>query len=142
MKTRLKNTLKLYEWEVQAEIASWLGKTYPDVLFTASVGGVRLGWKLAKQMKAMGYLRGTPDLLVFAPRNKSQAIDEGDGGGKNSFYSELCYAGLFGEIKRNEKCKPTNDQLVVNAQLNALGYLAQFWYGFNDAIQKIKEYLG
>ena len=58
------------EHDIQCEVVRRLKEHCPEIMFCATVGGVRLSMNQAKRMKAAGYLAGIPDMLFFAPRGQ------------------------------------------------------------------------
>jgi len=108
------------EHEMQVQIVNFL-KSHPShPLFTATVGGVRLAAHTAMKMKAAGYSKGTPDLLIFEPR-----------GG---------YHGLALEVK-TEKGRPSDEQKKWIIDLTERGYYAKITKGYNETVEVIKKYL-
>lgn len=73
-----------------------------------------------RQLARMGLRRGFPDL--FIPIAKKG------------------YHGMFIELKRDIKCKPTEYQKQWIDYLNRQGYYAVICYGADDAIKQIGEY--
>lgn len=108
------------ESDIQMRLAFLLTTQYPDVIFTTSPAGVKLTIGQAMKMKRMGYRSGTPDLMIFKPTSQFKA--------------------LFLEIKTLGG-KSQKNQVDLAERLNALGYKAVITYGFNEALQTIKEYL-
>lgn len=72
------------------------------------------------ELKRLGLRKGFPDLFISEARK--------------GFY------GLFLELKRDVKSKPTKEQLEWIAKLNAAGYYATVCYGGDAAIREIKTY--
>ena len=70
-------------------------------------------------MKAAGYLRGIPDLLIFEP--------SGD------------YNGLAIELKAG-KGKPSPHQLEALKSLRARGWRAEVSTGWDDTVELLNEY--
>lgn len=91
------------EYVIQKKCIAWIRATHPDILVTATVGGVRLtsGPAGAAKLKASGYLNGIPDILIFEPRNDKH--------------------GLFIEMKAPGK-KPSDDQIKIIDTLKTKGY--------------------
>ena len=56
------------EHDIQVKLVALLNSMTPKPLYTATVGGVRLAIHTAKKMKAAGYSKGVPDMLIFEPR--------------------------------------------------------------------------
>jgi hypothetical protein len=108
------------EHEMQVQIVNYL-KSHPShPLFTATVGGVRLAAHTAMKMRAAGYSKGTPDLLIFEPRGQ--------------------YHGLALEVK-TEKGRPSEEQKKWIADLNERGYCAKITRGYKETVETIKNYL-
>lgn len=72
------------------------------------------------ELKRLGMRKGFPDL--FLPK------------ARKGFY------GLFIELKRDVKSKPTIEQMNWIAKLNAEGYFATVCYGAEAAIREIENY--
>ena len=51
------------------------------------------------------------------------------------------YHGLVGELKAPDGRKPSEDQLEILSRLEAVGYKACVWWGFDDAKRDIEQYL-
>lgn len=108
------------EYHIQVALAQWLRIQYPRILWTASAGGMRTGIATAKKMKAMGYRKGCPDLLIFEPRGS--------------------YHGLFVELKAPGGTKSTEQKAFIK-QAEDLGYCACFAFGFEEARKMIEDYI-
>lgn len=107
------------EYRIQCAVVAWIAFAYPRALFTISPSGMKLPISVAAKLKRMGYLAGTPDLLIFEARGK--------------------YHGLFVELK-TLKGKLTIPQQEFLACLNRRGYLAVVAYGYNNAVKVIDDY--
>jgi hypothetical protein len=107
------------EHDLQVKIINHIRDVDPSIFFTATVGGVRLSINQAKRMKAAGYLRGIPDLLIFEP--------SGD------------YNGLAIELKAG-KGKPSTHQLKALKSLRARGWRAEVSTGWDDTVELLSEY--
>lgn len=81
--------------------------------------GKRSAWYGAK-LRAVGLKSGVPDLFIPAARKG--------------------FHGLFIEMKRDGKAKPTRAQLEWNMKLNSAGYRAVICYGAAEAIRVLQEY--
>lgn len=107
----------------QVTLVNWFDKTYLDYsgqLFAIPNGGLRakaVAVKLAKE----GVRRGVPDLMLPVAR-----------GG---------YHGLFIELKK-EKGRVTAEQKQWIKTLNDNGYLAVVCFGWTEASEVIKQYMG
>ncbi len=91
-----------------------------DYLHHSPNGGKRQFLE-AKKFKAMGVKAGFPDLFLCIAKNG--------------------YHGLFIELK-TQKGKPTALQQTWLNRLNGQGYKAVVCYGFDEAKEAIKGYLG
>lgn len=76
----------------------------------------------AAQMKCMGLAKGFPDLFIPV------AVSG--------------FHGLFIELKRDRKSKPTEQQRAWVEYLNRAGYRAAVCHGADAAIEEIKNYYG
>ena len=79
------------------------------------------GYALRQYYKSEGLCNGVPDVQLAVARNG--------------------YHGLFIEVKRTTKDKPTADQIDWIERLTQQGYQACICYGCDDAIQTITSYL-
>lgn len=108
------------EHDAQVALVDLIQTVAPDILFTATVGGVRLSMNQAKRMKAAGYLRGVPDLLFFEPR---------DG----------CL-GLAIELKAKKGGRVSPDQRRVLDELDARGWRTEVAHGYDHALHILRDY--
>lgn len=118
------------EEKEQAAIAEYMRWQYPDVLFNADMGGVRLPIGLATKMKRLGNMKGYPDLFMPEPRH--------------GFY------GLYIELKAPKtRLKKRNGdwanehiahQADILEKLRTRGFKAEFAIGFDHARDLIDEY--
>ena len=120
------------EYDTQVRIVNYLAERYPTLIVQGSLGGIRLPIGNAVKAKKMGNKKDFPDLTIAIPNKK--------------------YAGCFIELKREgTQLYKSNGQLVTNEHLRAqdelhkslraVGYYAEFAVGYQDAIQKIEQYL-
>lgn len=109
------------ETNIQAAVANYIKAKYPMVLFTIAPSGMKLPISIAKRFKAMGYLAGTPDMLIFEPRKGFHA--------------------LFLELK-SAKGKLSDSQVFFLKSANERHYLAQVCFGYDEAIKTLEDYLG
>ena len=112
---------KQEESQIQMELVNWLQRTYPDVIFTSALGGIKTTIGQAVKLKRLGYRKHWPDLFLAAPRKR--------------------FLGMMVELK---KPKGTVDpgQRDLCLKLNNLGYKAVICYGLVQAQLTIQEYLG
>jgi len=111
---------KLSEEEIQIRVVNYITMVHPDILFCASAGGVRTGYKQAVKMKRTGYKKGFPDLQIC----------EAVGG----------YHGLFLELK-TLKGVASPEQKQWRADLLRRGYYAAIVKGVEPCIEIIDKYL-
>ena len=105
----------------QMELAAWLGKAHPGLLFFAIPNG---GWRhkaTAARMKATGVKAGVPDLFIAAARPP--------------------YHGLFIELKRIRGGRLSSEQERWISGLRHCGYAAAVCYGAEDAKERVRRYL-
>ena len=115
-----------YEYSIQCSVIRYIKLKYPTLLYTIAPQGFKLPFGVAKKIKAMGYIAGVPDLMIFEPRNG--------------------YHGLFIEIKTNkteysQKGKVSENQKWWNNELNKRGYKAVICYGYDEVINELENYL-
>lgn len=108
------------EYHVQVAVVNWIKVQHPGLLFTISPGGLKLPIGLAVKQKKMGYLKGTPDLLIFAARGGHHA--------------------LFVELKDTDGVL-SPEQKDFMAKATERGYCARVAYGFNEALNIIQDYV-
>ena len=109
------------EQRLQTSIVKYIKLAYPNTLFTATMGGVKLNsWGQRNALKSTGYLKGVADLLIFE--------------------SKGMYKGLFIELK-TLKGKPTIAQKEWIAYLNAKGYKAEICIELPEALECIDSYM-
>lgn len=116
------HTSKYKEHIEQENLIKWFRIQHPEYkdLFIHVPNGQNVGVRQGARLKGMGLCAGFPDLFLFVPR-----------GG---------YNGLAIEMKA-PKGRPTQRQLTVINQLTEQNYQAHVCFGFDDAVEKIKEYL-
>lgn len=158
------------QWEssLQMQVAEYLCRQYPDVMFHSDFGS---GVKLSKiqavvQLRQNGYRRGWPDLFIAEPVWMRMKGDPEHGFEiverrlASAFsktvdmrgYSLATYNGLFIELKKEgTRLKKKNgewasehiaEQAEILRKLADRGYEAQFAVGFDEAIELIDKYLG
>ena len=91
----------------------------PDIMFCATVGGVRLSMNQAKRMKAAGYLAGVPDMLFFEPRGE--------------------HVGLAIELKA-KRGRVSAAQRDAIRRLNDRGWRAVVCTGFDETVAVLRDY--
>ena len=110
----------LSEYAIQCKVVIHLKSEYPNALFTISPQGMKLPIGVAKKIKAMGYNKGTPDLIIFESRKS--------------------YLGLAIELKTVKKYHKSDEQIKWIDDLNNRNYKAVFCCGFEEAKKVIDEY--
>ena len=113
-------------WEQieQEAVTKYMRTKWPNVLWSASVGGLITTIGQRVKMHKMGYNKGIPDILIFEPRKG--------------------YHGLYIELKKSEKYGASvlsKEQKQWISNLNSKGYLAMCCKGKHAAIQEIYKYL-
>ena len=108
------------EYHIQTALIHWLRLVRPEVLFTIAPNGMKLPIGVAKKIKAMGYNKGCPDIMIFEAK-------------KN-------YCGLFIELK-TKTGKIQTEQKVWLDQLSRRGYKAIVCRSCEEAIVAINDYM-
>jgi len=108
------------EHDAQVAIVDLIKSMAPELMFTATVGGVRLSMNQAKRMKAAGYLRGIPDLLFFEPRGE--------------------FMGLAIELKARKGGRVSADQRSALNKLTERGWRAEVAHGYGEALSVLRSY--
>lgn len=96
------------------------------LLFTATLGGIRLTIGQASQLKRQGYGKGVPDILIFEPRGP---------------YHGLCIEMKRRNIPGQPKGRLSIEQEYWINELNKKGYYAAVCEGCYEAIDATQEYL-
>lgn len=119
-------------------LAQWLCMTFPDMIYRFDLAAdIKLTMGQAIRHKAIHPKRGYPDLFIAEMRQK---------GGKT-------YGGLYLELKADGKSPYRKDgtlkkdnhlqeQAEILKALRGKGYMADFAVGFEEARQKIADYMG
>lgn len=107
------------EYQIQAAFVQMIQGQYPDVLFSATVGGIRLSIGAAMKMKKAGYVRGVPDLVFFEPRRG--------------------YCGLCIEVKKKGG-RPSKQQKQWKADLRERGYRSVVCTGLKECVMEFNHY--
>lgn len=100
-------------------LATWMTKH--GILFAASANGGSRNWLEALKLKRMGVSSGFPDLFIPIPTKD--------------------WHGFFIEMKREKGGVVSDQQKYWLNELTKKGYLAIVCRGFNEAKQKVMEYL-
>lgn len=114
------------ERDIQIRVVSWFRNKYPDEILTTSptfkIGGLSTRQRIIQWrfMKLMGYLPGTPDILIFCPRGE--------------------YKGLLIELK-SDKGKIDKEQDALHERFKSKGYFAGTCIGYDDAVKTIETYM-
>jgi|TARA_R100000808_G_C2110459_1_gene124714 hypothetical protein len=109
------------EQRLQTAIVKYIRLAYPNTLFTATMGGVKLNsWSQRNALKATGYLKGVADLLIFETKGM--------------------YKGLFIEVK-TETGRMTKEQKQFQTNATARGYLCVCCKGFDETKEILDDYL-
>ena len=109
------------EHDIQCEVVRRLKEHATEIMFCATVGGVRLSMNQAKRMKAAGYLRGIPDMLFFESNGE--------------------HVGLAIELKA-KRGRVSAAQKDAIRRLNDRGWRAVVCTGFDECAAVLREYFG
>lgn len=108
------------EYRIQTDFVKHVRLYYPDLLMTISPAGMVLSPGMAKISTALGYLKGTPDVMIFEPRGQ--------------------YHGLFIELKApGGRISP--EQIKVLGKLSSAGYATAVCWSTLAAIEELEKYL-
>lgn len=130
------------EAEIQANVALYLRMQYPDVLFRSDFGaGAKLRpWQAKVQKMQNGGRRAWPDMFIAEPAPR--CIDGGWDYEWHGLFLELKKDGVRLKKKSGEwASEHIAEQASVLKCLQDKGYKADFAIGYDQAIQKIDEYL-
>jgi hypothetical protein len=114
------------EGKIQEQVVAYLRYQYPQLLFTASIqehAGGKFAFsniQKANRRKRMGYLAGTPDLMIFCPKG--------------------IYGGLFIEMK-SEKGTVSHFQKTFGERATINGYCYVVCHSLHEAQQAVEKYL-
>ena len=115
-------------------VADYLRLQYPNVLFHSDFGsGIKLTMgQAAKQKRQNGGRRAWPDMFIAEPKLKASGL-----------FIELKKEGTRLKKKNGEWATPhLAEQAQVLEQLRQRGYAAEFACGFDEAKERIDNYLG
>ena len=108
------------EHDIQKKVVIWLSQFYPKALYTISPTGLVNSKAFGSKAKALGYRKGTPDIMILEPK-----------GGFN---------GLLIELKKDNGVLSI-DQRQFLEEADARGYKTKVCYGFEAAKDGIRTYL-
>ena len=107
------------EHDLQVGLVDLIRTTAPEILFSGTMGGVRLSMNQAKRAKAAGYLKGIPDLIFYEPRNG--------------------YHGLALELKaKRGKISPIQRERIEEFRIR--GWRAEVAFGWDAAMAVLRDY--
>lgn len=107
------------EHDLQAAIVDLIRTTAPEILFSGTMGGVRLSMNQAKRAKAAGYLKGIPDLIFYEPRNG--------------------FHGLAIELKtKRGKISPIQRERIEDFRIR--GWKAEVAFGYDETLAILRKY--
>jgi len=118
-KIKARSPRKESELQLQIAVVRYLQMQPREILFNGSAGGIRTSMSQAKKMKASGYRKGWPDLLIMEPRGE--------------------FHGLAIELKVKGNY-PSAEQKKVIQDLKERGYWAEVATGFDQAKEIIDFY--
>lgn len=109
------------EYKIQKTVINYLSLFFPCVLVAVSpAAGFRMTPGMAMKMVAMGYQKGTPDLLLLEPRGT--------------------FFGFFLEIKAPGG-SVSDDQKVYMGTASLKGYHTDTAWSAKEAIEKVEAYM-
>ena len=109
------------EYEIQTKLVRYIRLKYPDLLMAVSpAAGFKVSRGVAMKMIAMGYQKGTPDIIILEPRQG--------------------YHGLCLELKA-EKGILSDEQKLYLQKLALKGYDVLTVYSLEEAIDTLNWYL-
>lgn len=122
---------KQSEKTIHIFLCDYMRLQHPNVLMRTDLGGIRLTFGQAAQVKRMqGGRRAWPDIFIAEPRD-----------GFAGLFVELKAVNIYkkdGSLKANEHIA---EQAVMLEKLEKRGYKAVFAIGFDEAVAIIEEYL-
>jgi len=122
------------EYNIQCMVAEYIMRQYPNILWSASCGGMRTSMGTAKKMKRMGYIKGCPDIMIFETVFKDIENTSSD----KIFVVQV--HGLFIEMKaKGGTQKP--EQKEWEKKATEQGYFYKLAYSFEEAKEIIDNYL-
>lgn len=62
------------EYDMTKEFVAWLRTEHPATLFCATVGGIHSSVQQKAKMRAAGYNKGVPDLLIYEPSHDARYV--------------------------------------------------------------------
>lgn len=114
----------------QKLLIKWARIQYPNAIISVGIGGIKLTLPQVMNQKALGLIKGYPDIFFAEPNEK--------------------YKGLFIELKKSgtklktKKGTWINEHIEIQAEmiekLNKRGYYATFCIGFEEAKKTIDNY--
>ena len=132
------------EHQLYVQIARYLQENYPDVIYRFDIAAdLKLTQGQAAKFKRLHPRRGYPDLFIAKPKD---GLNMDTGGNPNYYaglYLELKAEGNSpfkkdGSLKKDQHLEEQNEYLRT---LRLKGYKAEFAVGFDEAIEKIENYL-
>ena len=122
-----RTTTEPTEHQVQCTLIQWWQMQckkwkVPECLLFAVPNGGHRNIITAKKLKDEGVRAGVPDLFLAVPRG--------------------IWHGLFVEMKRNNRCRPSGNQVKMLKLLQTRGYHTVVAHSFDEAVEAIKTYLG
>lgn len=127
--------MKGQEFELHKQVTNFIASNWPEVQYRSDLGGIFMGWAIAKKVKEIQKDNAWPDLFVARPT--------------------LYYSSLFIELKVSEdelftkdgKWREGNSYTHIHEQrdllltLRRLGYCAEFGCGWTHTKCLIEWYM-
>ena len=133
---------KKIEESISLKVATFLKLQYPNINYRFDVGAdIKLTMGQATKFKALQMKRrGYPDLFIARPSKGFSGLYIEVKKDMSEVYLKDGVTLKKRINKKTGKCH-NQEQFEMLKSLNQDGYLAKYGFGFEDTIQKIREYL-
>jgi len=121
------------EFKLHKNIAEYLRLQYPDAVFLSTLNGIRLPIGQAVQAASLQSGRALPDLILLQARRGYHGLCGEIKTGVSEVYRQ------DGTLKQDQHIREQADMLAL---LCECGYHASFWFGFDEAKERIDWYMG
>jgi hypothetical protein len=110
------------EARLQRACVLFMREAFPGIIFTSTLGGLRIGFKQGKALVPHGYCKGIPDLLILHPR------------------FDLQLAGLGIEFK-SAKGRVSSDQKELHAKLKKTHWRVETCRTLDQFVLAVTDYI-
>lgn len=137
-----KKVRKKIEESIALKVAKYMQIQYPNIIYRFDVGAdVKLTMGQAVKFKSLqGENRGYPDLFIAKPSNGFHGLYIELKKDKSEVFLKDGKTLKRRINKKTGKCH-NKEQYEMLEKLNKEGYLAVYGFGFEDTIDKIRNYL-